>query len=147
VGSTDSTAAAAPASAPAKPGTEKALIRLGDIICTQTAVVTPLGRHAISGLRWTVQDHAQQRTSHRLARRLIGRRPARHGHGVTGELHVIVEGDAWQHTSVIPATSLAQVTDVYTQVLLARSLSGSPAEPGQRDGDDAHRTPTAAAPA
>ncbi len=135
VSSTDSAARAATAEAsPVSAGTEKALVRLGDITCTQTAVITPLGRHPVSGLIWSVEDHASVATSRRLPGRLAGRAPALHRRGVTGELHVIVESGSWQHRCVIPVTSLAQITDIYTQVLLARSLTGSIPSAGMAGG-------------
>ena len=133
--STDSaTRAATPEGSPARAGTEKALVRLGDITCTQTAVITPLGRHPVSGLVWTVEDHASPGTGRRLPGRLAGRAPALHRRGITGELHVIVESETWQHRCVIPVTSLAQITDIYTQVLLARSLTGAIPGPGTAGG-------------
>ena len=122
--------------APVRLGTEKALVRIGDITCTQTAVITPLGRHPVSGVRWRVVDLAladpSPRLADRLTGRLTGRRLPRHRGRVTGELQVVVESDSWQHRCVIPVTSLAQVTDIYAQVLRARALSGL----DQRDGGD-----------
>jgi len=125
--------------APVRLGTEKALVRIGDITCTQTAVITPLGRHPVSGVRWRVVDLAlaepPPRLAGRLTGRLTGRRLPRPRGRLNGELQVVVESDSWQHRCVIPVTSLAQVTEIYAQVLQARALAGL--EP--RDGcDGAH---------
>jgi hypothetical protein len=109
------------------------LVTIGDISCTQQAVITPSGSIPISEVNWTVADLT--RTESRIPPWaivlaivfflfcllgllfLLVKETT-----TTGYLQVTAQGPRFMHTTQIPVSSQAQIADVHARVNYARSL-------------------------
>jgi hypothetical protein len=97
-------------------GTQKVVVRLGDILCTSSTVATPSGCAPLDQVQWHVEDRTTLQT--RPLGRLL-RRPA--CGSPQGAVDVTAAAVGWRHTTTIVVHSLAEVTEIYARVLTARS--------------------------
>lgn len=98
-------------------GTERLLLRIGDISATSRTVLTPSGSAAVNDVRWTVKEGASPQS--RVWRR------ARPGAGATGtvELTVTVTGPGWLHTETVGPATREEVAAIRARVTQARMLA------------------------
>ena len=100
-----------------RPGTQRVVARIGDILCTATTVSTSSGVAPIGEVQWRIKDATTVR-----ARAMDGLLRRRVDGLLDGEVHVTATAEDWQHTATIPVRSLAEVTEIYAGVLRVRGL-------------------------
>ncbi|WP_026919655.1 hypothetical protein [Gordonia shandongensis] len=115
------------------------LVSIGDIQCTQSHVVTPIGSCPIQGARWHVTDMTQtteEIPTWAIVCAIVGafvvclfslffllvkeRR-------VVGTVSVMVQNDGFSYTTAIPANGVGVAMDITNRVNYARMLSTPPA--------------------
>jgi hypothetical protein len=110
------------------------LVQIGDIVCTQTEVITPSGRRPINTVVWSFTDMSQTTQSipaWAIVLAIIFFVFCLLGllfllvkeNRTTGWVQVTVQGDRFLHQVQLPVSSLQQVTDYNARVGYARSLS------------------------
>jgi len=120
----------------AQPMPGNTLVTIGDIVCTQTEVITPSGRCPVGQVTWSFTD--MSRTTRAIPTWaivcaviffffcLLGllfllAKEER----TEGTVQVVVQGPGLLHQVQLPVTSVMQVQDYNARVSYARSLSAS----------------------
>jgi len=114
-------------------GAEPVLVSVGDITCTASEIVTPVGTYPLAGTRWTVNDLSRTGRSTPtwaivlaillffvclLGLLFLLVREER----TSGVVNVTVQRNGLLYTTTIPAYSPATVVDVHARVNHARML-------------------------
>jgi hypothetical protein len=110
------------------------LVQIGDIVCTQTEVITPSGRRPINRVVWTFTDMSQTTTGIPawaivlaivffvfclLGLLFLLVKETR----TTGWVQITVQGDRFLHQVQLPVSSPQQIADYNARIGYARSLS------------------------
>jgi hypothetical protein len=110
------------------------LVQIGDIVCTQTEVITPSGRCPINKVVWTFTDMSQTTTeipSWAIVLAIVFFFFCLLGllfllvkeNRTTGWVQITVQGDRFLHQVQLPVSSSNQVAEYNARVGYARSLS------------------------
>jgi hypothetical protein len=135
----------------AQAATEPVLVTIGDISVTQSRVFTPSGTRPLGEVSWTVTDGSVTTTRIPVwaivcaiigfVLFLIGLLFLLVKETTTrGTVQVTVFGPGFMHTTNIPVTSQAQVTDINARVNHARMLAAAYASPQASPGYQAPGT-------
>jgi hypothetical protein len=115
-------------------GTERLVLRIGEISATSRTVLTPSGSAPVNEARWTVKEAASPRS---LGwRRALRRAASADAAALTVALTVTVRGPGWQHTETVgPATreeaAAIRATVTQARMLALRSVVWSPVTTSQ----------------
>ncbi len=112
------------------------MVTIGDIVCTQTEVITPSGRQPIGAVTWTFTDMSQTTQAIPtwaivltvifflfcfLGLLFLLAKETR----TTGWVQITVQGHRFLHQVHLPVHNLSQVADYNSRVNYARALSAT----------------------
>ncbi len=125
-----------PYTPPGMPGMpEPVLVSIGDIHCTRSEVITPVGSFPLDGTQWTVTDHSvtvRAIPTWAIVLAIVGTFVVcffslffllAKEDQTQGFVQVTVFGAGRSYTTSIPVYSYAAVADVFNRVNYARNLS------------------------
>ena len=108
---------AAPQAWPPAVSDARSTQRIGDITLTPDTVATPSGLSSTRHVEWQIDDGSTPPRWSGAAHH------AGDAAGVVGSVRVTATAPGWKHVTLVPVSTLDEVTEIYAKVLHARRLA------------------------